>query len=194
MIMDFLLNGETAVALLQLADVVRLLVIQFTAQLLFQNIQQGDVIQFIGGFRQILAAVHAFQHGGVHGRTGQILILRGACPEPPVALKAQVHAVYAVGVFHTALNIQMIAKDLCNCPILLELLAAQPDFFRKGVEKVQGSPIRVKCHAHNIRLSYKNWKQAFLEERTLQVYALYYGTKGGLEQLFSENNSNECLK
>ena len=48
MVMDFLLNGEAAVALFQLADVIRLLVVQFTAQLLFQNIQQGDVVQFIG--------------------------------------------------------------------------------------------------------------------------------------------------
>lgn len=83
-------------------------------------------------------------------------------PNPPVALEAEVHAVYAVRIFHTALNIQMIAKDLRNRSVFLELLAAQTDFFRKGIEKVQGSPIRVKCHAHNIRLSYKNWKQAFL--------------------------------
>ena len=162
MVMDFLLNGETAVALLQLADVIRFLVIQFAAQLLFQNIQQGNVVKFVRGLRKILAAVHAFQHGGVHGRSGQILVFRGASPEPPVALEAEVHAVYAVRIFHTALNIQMIAKDLRNRSVFLELLAAQTDFFRKGIEKVQGSPIRVKCHAHNIRLSYKNWKQAFL--------------------------------
>ena len=55
----------------------------------------------------------------------------------------------------------MIAKNLRDCAIFLELLAAQPDFFRKGIEKVQSSPVRVKCHAHNIRLSYKNWKQTF---------------------------------
>ena len=34
----------------------------------------------------------------------------------------------------------MIAKNLRDCAIFLELLAAQPDFFRKGIEKVQSSP------------------------------------------------------
>ena len=103
--MDFLLNGETAVALFQLAYVISLLVVQLAAQLLFQNVQQGNVVQFVGGFRKVLAAVHAFQHGGIHGRARQIFVFRGTCSEPPVPLKAEIYPVDAVRVFHTALNI-----------------------------------------------------------------------------------------
>lgn len=104
-VMDFLLNGETAVALFQLAYVISLLVVQLPAQLLFQNVQQGNVVQLVGGLRKVLAAVHAFQHGGVHGGARQILVFRGTCSEPSVPLKAEVHPVDAVRVFHTALNI-----------------------------------------------------------------------------------------
>ena len=105
MVVNLLFNGETAVALLQFADVVRFLVVQFAAQFLFQNIQKGNIIQFVRGLRKVLAAVHALQHGGIHGRSGEVLVFRGACSEPPVALKAQIYAVHAVCVFHAALNI-----------------------------------------------------------------------------------------
>ena len=105
MVVNLLFNGETAVALFQFADIVRFLVVQFASQFLFQNIQKRNIIQFVRGFRKVLATVHALQHGGIHGRSGQILVFRGTCSEPPVALKAQIHAVHAVCVFHSALNI-----------------------------------------------------------------------------------------
>ena len=111
-IMDFLLNGEPAVALFELGDIFGFLVIQFAFQLLFENIQKRNIVKFIWGFGEILTAVHTLHHRRIHRRSRYGSIVRRTGSEPAVPLQTKAYTVDSMFILHAALNKEMVSENL----------------------------------------------------------------------------------
>ena len=69
-VVEFPLDHVAAVTLLDLGDEVRLLVVEFAAELLLDDVQHRRVVEFVGRLRQVLAAVHALHHRGILAGAG----------------------------------------------------------------------------------------------------------------------------
>ncbi len=133
MIVELALDDVAAVALFDFRDVFGLLVIELAAELVLDDVEHRGVIEFVGGFRQILAAVHALHHGRVLTGSGDGLVLGGAGAEPAVALKAKGGAVGAGFVLNAALDEKVVPEDLGHSAILLQHVAAFAGFLGEGV-------------------------------------------------------------
>ena len=67
-VVELALDHVAAVALFDLGDEIRFLVVELAAEFFLDDVEHRRVVEFVGRFRQILAAVHALHHGRHTGR------------------------------------------------------------------------------------------------------------------------------
>ena len=164
MVVELALDHIAAVALLDLGDEVRFLVVELTTELLFDDVENRGIIEFVRRLRQILTAVHALHHRRVLARAGDVLVLRGARAEPAISLKPQAGAEDSGLVLDATLDEEMVPENLGDGAVLLEHFAAFSGLLGETVEEVKrrsiwihlvrngryfppDRPHRASCHA-----------------------------------------------
>ena len=145
MVVNLLLDGKAAVALLQLGHIVGLAVVQVASQLFLQQVRKGNFVQLIGAFRHIRPAIHTLHHGGNETGTGNALVLGRAGTEPAVTLQAQTRAEDADSRFNAPLNIEVVTENLRHGSILLELFARVTHLLRVCIQEIKRCAVGIEC-------------------------------------------------
>ena len=140
-VVEFALDHVAAVALFDLGDEIRFLVVELAAEFLLDDVEHRRVVEFVRRLRQVLAAVHALHHRRILAGPGDQLVLGGAGAEPTVPLQAEAGAEGAGFVFDAALDEKVVSENLGDGAVFLQHLAPFSGFLGKTVEEIEGRSV-----------------------------------------------------